>query len=281
MKQPWSKFFWSDWRSDPRLRMCGLAARGLWMEMLALMHEADPYGHLLVNGNVPTNDQLAVLAGAPPSHLPDLLGELERVGVFSRTRKGVIYSRRMLRDEKKVAIARQNGTKGGNPTLCNGGINPPLDNPPLNPGDKAQKPEARSQKPEGDKEKHEAEFAIFYERYPRKVAKPKALEAFCRKRKAGAALDDILAGLDRYVTTKPDYADWAHPATWLNGERWNDEEKDGRLQNGASPRRPSGPATGIAEGFAGAIASILGDDRGGDFPAALPLLDDKRGSEAA
>jgi hypothetical protein len=54
-----------------------------------------------------------------------------------------------------------------------------------------------------------------------------------------------------------------------------------RLQNGASPRRPSGPATGIAEGFARAIAAELGDGGGGDFPAAVPLLDDQRKSRAA
>jgi len=50
MKQPWLKFFPSDWRADPALRMCSLAARGLWIEMLCLMHEARPHGSLLVNG---------------------------------------------------------------------------------------------------------------------------------------------------------------------------------------------------------------------------------------
>jgi hypothetical protein len=44
------KFYPSDWRSDPMLRLCSLAARGLWMEMMCLMHEAEPYGSLLVNG---------------------------------------------------------------------------------------------------------------------------------------------------------------------------------------------------------------------------------------
>jgi len=75
--------------------------------MLALMHQADPYGHLLVYGNAPTDEQLAVLAGAPPSQVPDLLVELEKAGVFSRTRTGTIYSRRMTREER----ARKDGAR--------------------------------------------------------------------------------------------------------------------------------------------------------------------------
>jgi len=47
---PWMKFYPADWRSDPMLRLCSLAARGLWAEMICLMHEAEPYGSLLVNG---------------------------------------------------------------------------------------------------------------------------------------------------------------------------------------------------------------------------------------
>ena len=149
-RQPWMKWYWSDWRSDEKLRMCSLAARGLWAEMLALMHHADPYGHLLVSGRSPTETQLAMLAGASPEQIPDLLGELELAEVFSRTQKGVIFSRRMTRDDKKARLAEKNGKSGGNPSLCKNKDIRPSDNPPFNQpdkgGDKAQKPEARSQK---------------------------------------------------------------------------------------------------------------------------------------
>ncbi len=148
-KMPWMKFSTADWRSDPRLRMCGLASRGLWMEMIALLHEADPYGHLLVTGKPPTDTQLAMLAGAPSEQIPELLGELESAGVFSRTGKGVIYSRRMTRDEKKRTTARKNGKSGGNPNLCSSGGKTPSDNPRDNPrvkgGLKPKRLEAREQ----------------------------------------------------------------------------------------------------------------------------------------
>jgi hypothetical protein len=63
-KLPWMKFYPADWRADPALRMCSLAARGLWMEILSIMHEADPRGSLLINGNTIGAKQLASLCGA-------------------------------------------------------------------------------------------------------------------------------------------------------------------------------------------------------------------------
>lgn len=98
--RPWIKFYPADWQADQALGMCSLAARGLWLEMLAIMHRADPYGHLLVNGKVPTDTQLAALARCPLDQIPSLLDELESAGVFSKGRNRVIYSRRLTRDEK-------------------------------------------------------------------------------------------------------------------------------------------------------------------------------------
>lgn len=124
--------------------MCSLAARGLWIEMLGLMHESEPYGHLLVCGKAPTDIQLAVLVGAPLERLSDYLGELESTGVFSRTQKGVIYSRRLTREAKRSQTARKNGKTGGNPTLNKQRVIPPSDNLVVKPPDKPQKPEAIS-----------------------------------------------------------------------------------------------------------------------------------------
>ena len=53
MTKPWLKFYPADWRADPRLRMCSLAARGLWIELMSYMHEGEPYGHLTIDGVPP------------------------------------------------------------------------------------------------------------------------------------------------------------------------------------------------------------------------------------
>jgi hypothetical protein len=155
-RAPWLKFYSSDWRADPGLRMCSYAARGLWVDLLTLMHEAEPYGHLLVSGCAPTARDLAGLLGGTEREIAGLLAQLEAKRVFSRNQDGSIYSRRMVRDREQAEKDRANGKRGGNPKVkreqsveVKGGVNPP-DNPTRNPevngGDKAQRPEARDQK---------------------------------------------------------------------------------------------------------------------------------------
>lgn len=186
MADPWFKFYPTDWQAEPALRMCSFAARGLWIEMICVMHKATPYGHLLVNGHCPTDAQLSVLLGAPPEQLSGLIGELEQAGVFSRTREGVIYSRKMSRMTKKAATARKNGRKGGNPSLGKQKGNPASDNPKDKAEVKPQKPEARSQIEE-DKSSSTQEEVDFYDQYL--MAHPKAVGS-----DAGAAFFADLVG---------------------------------------------------------------------------------------
>jgi hypothetical protein len=151
-KNPWFKFYAADWRADPRLRTVSSGARGLWIDMLSLMHEAEPRGTLKVNGRQLSVQQLEMLFGLTPGLTQGLLDELEQAGVFSREEDGTIYSRRMRRDNEKAEIHQKNGKKGGNPRIRNEGVNPGVKagvNPGVkagvNPGVKPQKLEARSQ----------------------------------------------------------------------------------------------------------------------------------------
>jgi hypothetical protein len=103
----WSKFWWQDWQRDPALRMCSPAARGVWMDMLAIMFDATPHGHLLVNGRAPTNRQLGSVFGVAEKVASVLISELEEAGVFSRSEEGVIISRRMVRDHAASEAGRE------------------------------------------------------------------------------------------------------------------------------------------------------------------------------
>jgi hypothetical protein len=115
--KPWFKFWPSDWRGDEKLRVCSLAARGLWVECLALMHKAEPYGHLLVNGAAPSLQELGKLVAATAGETSRMLEELKTKGVCSVTEAGVIFSRRMVRDKAKEQKASADGKRGGNPVL--------------------------------------------------------------------------------------------------------------------------------------------------------------------
>ena len=142
--RPWVQWYWSDWRSDPGLRVCSLAARGLWAELLGIMHESATYGHLLIGGNPPTPRQIASMVGCTAGQVEALVAELRAAGVPSFTDEGVMFCRRMVRDREKQDRDKANGKRGGNPRL-KGGVNPPDKG-----ADKAHIPEARSQKEKQD-----------------------------------------------------------------------------------------------------------------------------------
>lgn len=119
MKRPAFQFYPADWRKDPALSACSLAARGLWIELMCIAHEADQYGVLTVNGKPMSNAQIARMVGETPKALERLLTELEEAGVFSRNEEGAIFSRRMVKDEAIRSVRAEAGKKGGNPSLLN------------------------------------------------------------------------------------------------------------------------------------------------------------------
>ena len=66
-------------------------------------------------------------------------------------------------------------------------------------------------------------FEQFWNVYPRRDGKKKALEAMGKALKK-ASIEVILEGVNRYITfLQTTTQQTAMPATWLNGERWNDE----------------------------------------------------------
>jgi hypothetical protein len=138
-KYPWMMFYPADHRADPAVRMCSIAARGLWVELICLMHEAEPYGHLLSKGARISTQKLAMVAGVAEIDIESLLAELENHGVFSRDDSGVIYCRRMVRDFRKRERNAENGKLGGNPRLI-GRVKRSV-----KPRDKAQKPDTKGQ----------------------------------------------------------------------------------------------------------------------------------------
>lgn len=150
MAQPWLKFYPRDWRGDQALRACSVAARGLWIEMLCVMHEAQPYGHLILGGRAVSNDVLARISGLGADECGNLVAELESAGVFSRTRKGVIYSRRMVKDRSRSEKGRKSVNRRWSQMSDDERENGKPNRSP-NRLPTTQKPEARVQKEREDK----------------------------------------------------------------------------------------------------------------------------------
>lgn len=92
--------------------------------MLDVMHEGDPYGHLAAGGEAIEPEELSRLVGLEMSQVTSGLKELEHRKVFSRTENGIIFSRRMVRDETKRSLHAEAGKMGGNPKLLNTQVKP-------------------------------------------------------------------------------------------------------------------------------------------------------------
>ena len=87
-----------EWRVNVALRACSVAARGLWLDMVCIMHESTPYGYLTINGSPMRAHQLARAVGGSEKLVIRLLAELAAVGVFNRSPGGWIFSREMVWD---------------------------------------------------------------------------------------------------------------------------------------------------------------------------------------
>lgn len=111
MKRPAFQFYPADWRKDTALQLCSIAARGLWWEMICLMHEAEPYGHLVAAGVALDAHGLARLVGESSRDVARWLRELEQKQVYSVTEAGIICSRRMVRDERERSDWRDRQNK--------------------------------------------------------------------------------------------------------------------------------------------------------------------------
>lgn len=118
-KAPAFQFYANDYASDNKLAQVSLSAQGLWVRMLCAMWVSDRQGYLVSTsaGAAPSLSAIAVTCRTTEAEALKGIKELEANEVLSRTKEGVIYSRRMLRDIeiKKAAILA--GKTGGNPLL--------------------------------------------------------------------------------------------------------------------------------------------------------------------
>jgi hypothetical protein len=144
MKRPAFQFYPADWRKDAALQSCSIAAQGLWINVLCIAHECEPYGHLIINGKPMNSGQIGRLAGLSGKDCDKLLDELQEAGVMDKTPDSAIFSRRMVRDEdlrnRRAAggvegathgiKGSDHGVKGGRPKTPRGDKKPPLKPPP-------------------------------------------------------------------------------------------------------------------------------------------------------
>lgn len=125
MKRPSLQFYWGDPLRHAGLRTCSLAARGLFLDAFCHMAGSDEHGVLSINGHALSDEKFARLVGEPAKVVAKLLEELLAAGVFARRADGVLFSPRMMRDER----VRNKRAEGGKQSLLNPNVPRPLVDP--------------------------------------------------------------------------------------------------------------------------------------------------------
>jgi hypothetical protein len=142
-KNPSTTWYFTDWANDPALKICSLAAQGLWMRLLCIAALSPEHGVVQIGSltcGLPGGlAHIAPAVGRPPHEIAPLIDELLSSGAASLDRKQRLFCRRMVRAAalyKKRSAAGKNGadvTNGkhwGKESLPRQKVGKPLGKPP-------------------------------------------------------------------------------------------------------------------------------------------------------
>lgn len=240
--RPSMQFYPGDWQRDAALRSCSVGARGLWIEMICVMHQAEPYGYLVVNGKPIAPDTLARMVGCTPAECRKWLAELEEMGVLSRD-GDAIFSRRMVKDEHNRKVRADGGKLGGNPKLMDGSkVNHKVNHTPnhtvnddanhaptigLTPSSSSSSSLKTPPKPPGSVPDPLPGFLAFWEAWPSHKRKANKLRCLRRWIADGceSRADDIVEKVRAWAASE----DWTKaggeyvpaPLVWLDQQRYD------------------------------------------------------------
>jgi uncharacterized protein YdaU (DUF1376 family) len=128
MNLPHIQFYVGDWRKDLGIQTLSYHHRGIWFELLMLMHCSEQRGKLVVAGKPMSNAALARLLGLSQQETQDALAAILDSGVASKTEAGIIFCRRMVREEEMRQNRKRAGSIGGSKRASNIEATPDNDN---------------------------------------------------------------------------------------------------------------------------------------------------------
>lgn len=115
------KFYCQDWLKDSQLRLCSAATRGVFIDMLAMMHDFDKRGYLVIsekaNGKLIESKleakQIARMIGEDLLEVQSAIDELIRYNVLKTDCNGYLYSKRMVAETELSNLRSASGKQGG------------------------------------------------------------------------------------------------------------------------------------------------------------------------
>jgi len=193
--------------------------------MLCIAAQSDPIGYLTVKKVPLSVNDIARMCGGSEPEVGTLLTELEGNGVLSRDRNGIIYSRRMVRDDKKARTAQKNGKLGGNPSLGKQTVITASDNLPDKCEVKPQIPLTSIQKKERSTSDGFEEFWAAYPKRKGDAARAPAAKLFADAVRAGADPQTIIDAAKRFAVAEARNIGTEfimQAQKWLRNRRWLD-----------------------------------------------------------
>lgn len=204
--------------SDPKLGLLSDELHRAWFNLMCIASAND--------GAFPPLKQIAYTLRVKPERAAAILAELHTHGLLDKTDDGFAphnWNGRQYKTDSTDPTAaermkryRNNKRNDRNETVT--ALRPETE------ADTDTEPEKKETRVTALDDGWPSDFRIqFWNAWPHKVGKPKAMNELERLRKRGVPWPPILAGVDRYQRTKPPDRPWLNPATFLHQERFNDQ----------------------------------------------------------
>jgi uncharacterized protein YdaU (DUF1376 family) len=125
---PYIALYIGDWRKDLAVQSLSFYHRGIWFELLMLMHCSEERGRLVLSGKPMTTVALSRLLGLSERETSSAVEILVSQGVASRDKRGALINRRMAREEDIRKKRKEAGALGGSKAQANREQTPDIDN---------------------------------------------------------------------------------------------------------------------------------------------------------
>jgi len=248
-KLPYFPFYPNDWLSDLNLKRCSHASKGVYIDILCLMHSSEERGVLISKGEPWNDEDIAGAIGGDSRVVLEAITELLRKGVVTRREDGAILSRRVVRDECVRQARSKAGKKGGSKSATYRNLlkqKSKQNSIKLQANTQAklkQNPEYEYENENGFKgfkekgdwgKNHQGDYPPswmgFYRLYPGRKSLKRDFERLCKHQDWEVQLDLLKPGLDRELRYRDARVEagvfvepWKHLSTWINNRCWEDE----------------------------------------------------------
>lgn len=211
MANQWFRMYY-EFMHDPKVQTLSEVDQRRYVMMLCMK---------CCNGDVTLQDEdVAFLLRIDTDELVSTKARLIQKGLVSDTYQPLAWDKRQfVSDSSAARVARHREKKK---QACNVTVTPPDTDTDTEEEKKSTQKKRRSDTAIDTDPLAEA-FAVFWALYPHKANRAKSLAAYRKLKPKPSVQDEILAGLRRYIATKPDWQQWAYASSWLNGRRWEDE----------------------------------------------------------